>query len=69
MALGDKRFEFRADDREPRYKVGDTLRLRRWDPSTTDYTGRELWVDVTYVLRDALGLPPGFCVMSVRPSP
>jgi hypothetical protein len=63
---GEKRFEFRRDDRG--YDVGDVLVLRRWDPKTGDYTGRWLRKRVTYVMRGPrFGLPRGYCVMSIAP--
>ena len=81
MLEGRKRFEYRRDDRG--YAVGDVLNLREWAPETTvvhdddglegtidpGYTGRALSVSVTYVLRDGFGVPPGYCVMSVEPTP
>lgn len=32
LASGEKSFEFRKDDREPRFAVGDVLRLREYHP-------------------------------------
>lgn len=75
---GLKTFEYRRDDRTPRYAVHDVLRLREWQPNYSHgedqygclasfpphYTGRELLVVVTYVARGGI-IPPGFCVMSV----
>ena len=61
---GLKRFEFRKDDRE--FRVGDSLRLREWNPDTKEYSGREIRARVTYVLREDFGLQPGFVVMSIR---
>lgn len=63
---GRKRFEKRKADRD--YKVGDTLRLKEWDPEMTTYTGRVVDVVVTYIL-DGPFSEPGVCLMSVvRPS-
>lgn len=44
---GAKTFELRKNDRD--FKVGDTLRLREYDPLTDTY-GRQLEVLVTYML-------------------
>lgn len=68
---GVKSFEFRKDDREPRFAVGDVLRLREWDPQRfgvngRDYTGREVLRRVTYVARDGV-IPEGYCVMAIEP--
>ncbi len=71
MALGHKTFEFRKDDRG--FKEGHLLRLREFVPEMDSgfenhYTGRELLVRVTYLLRGpAFGVPDGFVVMSVSP--
>lgn len=77
IAAGEKRAEVRLDDRE--YRVGDVLHLCRWDPDavTVDagsqveslgaYTGAEMRVGVTHVLRasDHPGITAGHVVMSV----
>lgn len=71
---GIKPFEFRRDDRD--YKVGDTLRLREWNPDYIDgyteaqmeaaYTGRETVRIVTYKLPGgAFGLPKGLCILGL----
>ena len=62
---GDKLFEYRKDDRSVRYQVGDRLVLTEWSEAT-GHTGREIEADVTYVARDAYGIPPGYCVMSIE---
>ena len=59
-----KCFEFRRDDRG--FAVGDTLSLDEWDPETQRYTGERYSVVVTYILRGALGLPEGYCIMSIH---
>lgn len=63
MLDGRKVHEVRKDDRG--YAIGDHLHLREWDPDTSTYSGRTLTVRVTYISRDAFGLPPGLVVMSV----
>lgn len=61
-----KRFELRKDDRA--YKVGDLLYLREFDGEK--YTGSELLVKVTHILRDCpeYGLENGYCIMSISHS-
>ena len=61
---GIKTFEVRKDDRD--YQCGDILVLREWDGK---YTGSELDVEVTYILRNAsrYGLADGYCIMSIVP--
>ena len=44
---GRKTFEIRKADRL--YAVGDILHLREWDSDTDQYTGRGMWVRVTYI--------------------
>jgi hypothetical protein len=48
VATGAKCFELRKADRP--YTLTDHLHLREWDPSTLDYTGRDLFAQVTYIL-------------------
>ena len=56
----EKRFELRKDDRG--FTVGDTLWLREWDG---EYTGREIDVEVTYLLSGEPWLAPGFVALSI----
>jgi len=51
---GAKTFELRNNDRD--FHVFDRLWLREWEPKTKNYTGRECFRDVTYVLE---GIGPG----------
>lgn len=52
VIAGQKRFEFRLDDRG--FKVGDRLVLREWVPlpdgDKSHYTGRRAEVEVVYLL-------------------
>lgn len=86
VASGAKRFEYRADDRTPRFAVGDSLKLREFEPCERcagagrfagharqeccpaphgDYTGHFVTASVTYVLRNAFGVPDGWAVLSI----
>ena len=73
---GEKTFELRRDDREPKFAAGDELRLREvvrdeaFDqrglpiiPVWSD-TGRQIVVRVRSVLRDFEGLLPGYAILS-----
>lgn len=62
---GEKRYEIRKDDREPRYAVGDCLVLQEWNPQTEQYTGEMFSVRVTYL--SASFAPEGHVVMSIEP--
>ena len=81
---GRKRFEIRRDDRG--FAVGDVLNLQEWDPSAVntslsyllgtepargDYTGRECFVTVTYLVPGGRwGMPDDLCVMGIsEPEP
>ncbi len=64
---GRKTFEYRKDDRSPRFSVGDTLGLLEWDPDTKSYKGNHIEVNVTYIVRGPeFGVPNGYCVMSIK---
>ena len=47
IAEGEKTHDLRVLDRA--FKVGDVCRLREWDPIRACYTGRECFVEVTYI--------------------
>ncbi|MBV7522578.1 DUF3850 domain-containing protein [Ensifer sp. ENS12] len=62
----------RATDRD--YQVGDVLCLQEFEPSTESYTGRELYVRITYVTSSEFpcalsgeGLSAGYCILSIKP--
>ena len=67
---GEKPFEVRKNDRC--YSVGDTLRLREYEPGPDRYTGREVERVVSYMISGddpmgyAFGLRTGFVVMGLR---
>src|ERR1043166_3715297 len=61
----------RSDDR--RFRVGDQLLLREYDPSSGTYTGRTLSVEITYITSAELpcalskdALNPAFAILSIR---
>lgn len=62
---GSKTYEIRKADRP--FQVGDTLRLREWNPVTLVYTGGETSVRVTYMTPAGdWRLPADLCVMAIR---
>lgn len=71
---GQKTFDLRYDDRG--YQVGDRLQLQEYlrpmgDDRVGTYTGRELTVDVSYILRGPqtkFGLMAGFVCMALAPT-
>jgi ASC-1-like (ASCH) protein len=48
IKCGDKRFEYRVNDRG--FAVGDMLHLREYNIESGEYTGQEMSVMVTYIL-------------------
>ena len=66
VVSGAKLHEIRTC-RDRNFAPGDVLRLREWDPATTQYTGDEVYVQVTYVTSPgSWNLPDDVCVMSIR---
>lgn len=61
---GLKTFEIRKNDRN--FCVGDILNLREYILGTNSYTGNELKVEVTYVLKDYQAVGDGFVVMGIK---
>lgn len=74
VASGDKTVELRQED-DRQFDVGDVLVLREWISHNTlglgIYTGRQVSVKVTHVLRDEEGrwLQPGVVALSIRVIP
>ena len=58
----EKLFEIRYNDRN--FQVGDTLKLQEYQGGT--YTGRIIYVKVTYILQGFEGLQPNYVVLSVQ---
>lgn len=65
VVQGKKSFEYRKNDRD--FHVGDCLSLQEYNPTIGQYTRNNFTVRVTYVLREAPGLPEGYCIMSIEP--
>jgi len=62
IARGEKTFEVRKNDRG--FKKDDMLVLLGWDNQNNKYTGQQIKVRVTYVLRGgAFGIEKDYCVM------
>lgn len=64
LRFGYKNYEFRKDDRDPRFELGHVLILREWDPVTKKYSGEEELRRIGHVMRGSYGMPAGYCVMS-----
>lgn len=65
---GTKTFEIRKEDRP--FKVGDVLLLQEYRAGTKGrgYTGEEVSMYITYILRDAagFGLHDGYIIMGLQ---
>lgn len=61
VKIGNKTFELRKDDRQ--IQIGDVVILKEWTGEA--YTGNELRVGVTYVLRNCpqYGLSKDYCII------
>lgn len=66
---GDKTHEFRKDDRDPRFSIGDILELVYHDPERLPVRGRvpaRITAKITHISRPPYcSVPPEFCVMSI----
>jgi hypothetical protein len=67
---GSKTFEVRKNDRH--FQSGDVLFLKEWEHtqpstmSTLNYTGAELWYEITYVLTDHESIVPGYAILAIK---
>ena len=59
---GKKSFEVRFNDRN--YQVHDILHLQEW--ADGEYTGREMEVEVTYLLDDPNYCKNGYVIMAIN---
>ena len=59
---GKKSFEVRFNDRN--YQVNDILHLQEWTGG--EYTGREMEVEVTYLLDDPNYCKDGYVIMAIK---
>lgn len=63
VSNGVKTFEIRKDDRN--FQVGDSLILQEWLPGQQEYTGKEIYVRVTFVGRGG-PYPEGYACMAIK---
>lgn len=59
---GEKSFEVRYNDRN--YQVHDILHLQEWLDG--NYTGREMAVEVTYLLDNPTYCKEGYVIMAIK---
>lgn len=61
----NKNWEFRKNDRD--FQKGDILWEREYDPSTNSYSGREIYEEVTWMIKGGVfGIPEGYVIMSTK---
>jgi Domain of unknown function (DUF3850) len=65
VLAGAKPFEVRQNDRN--FQRGDVLRLREWDPHAEQYSGREAYFEVTYMLQNYHALDADYVVLGIAP--
>ncbi|WP_375274447.1 DUF3850 domain-containing protein [Methylorubrum thiocyanatum] len=66
-ARGEKTFEYRRDDRGG-YEIGQTVRLRCYDPTCGYHDAAPLDRRITNILRGGeFELPQGYCILSLAP--
>ena len=58
---GEKTFEVRFNDRN--FQKGDVLHLREWDGN--EYTGKSIFVEVTYILDNPSYCKDGYVIMAI----
>lgn len=61
---GRKTFEIRHDDRN--YHLGDILELREFDIVTLQYTGRQHYMQITYILNSTKYLREGYVCLGLK---
>ena len=67
LAIWDRRktFEVREWDRD--FKPWQAVNLAEWDPELKRFTGREVLVEITYIMpRGMWGIPGDRCIFAFR---
>jgi len=65
IVMGDKNFEVRRADRD--FAVGEILLLQCYDPKIQKYTGQEIRMKITYILKGgSFGIEEGYVVMGIK---
>lgn len=60
--MGTKTFEYRLNDRN--FEIGDMVILQEYDNITGIYSGRVVYVKITYVLSDYCDMMEGYVIFS-----
>jgi len=71
ITTGQRTHDLRRNDRD--YKVGDTMILEEFNPTTQAYTGHKCEVEITSITSmsqpcavSSEALDPAFCILSIR---
>ena len=66
LISGDKRHEFRRNDRD--FELGDHVHLREFDPEIKGYTGFIIYAVITAIsYGPEWGIPEGYAAMTIKP--
>ena len=63
LESGLKKFEIRINDRD--YKVGDYLLLCDYNKNTDEYSGKEIFKQITYIV-EGFGLKDGYICLGIE---
>jgi len=67
LMTGEKTFDIRLNDRD--YQVGDTVKMREYNPDTREYTGRGMDFNIKYITKGLHGqLGVNTIVMQLEPA-
>jgi hypothetical protein len=64
MLDGEKTFDYRKNDRD--FNEGDTVVQHEYNPLSKAYTGRWFKATISYIVKEAPGLPEGYCIMQLK---
>lgn len=65
ILAGEKHHDVRKSDRD--FQTGDWILYREWIPWRDEYTGRQMFREVTFIdAPRSWGLPDDLCVLSIR---
>lgn len=65
LAKKKKRHDVRRFDRD--FRVGDWVMLREWDPCPSEFTGNQIFREITHITAPGtFGLPADIGVLSLR---
>ena len=63
VVYGEKKFEVRKNDRN--YEVGDVILLKEYNGEKKNYTGREIMLEIRYILDNQEYLREGYVILGL----